>query len=115
MLYSPQNELIDDILSHVEDEILILGIKITAVNDSKELECIMKMKNYFAAIEFPDEYRVIYKISVENFGNWISIIVNWNWSFPLLEAAKKFFFKFLEAFFKLDSVIDSMLGKCAFE
>ncbi|CAG9812339.1 unnamed protein product [Chironomus riparius] len=56
VLYSPQNEIIDEILSQVEDEILLLGAKITAVNNSNELELKMMAANCLVGIEFPDEY-----------------------------------------------------------
>ncbi|XP_070507949.1 phospholipid-transporting ATPase ABCA3-like [Chironomus tepperi] len=57
ILYSPKNKIIDEILSQLEDELLQLGTKITAISDSKELEMKMMNINYLVGIEFPDEYK----------------------------------------------------------
>lgn len=60
VLYSPQNKIIDEILTQIEDDILLLGVKIRAVNNSKELERKMMTANYLVGIEFLDSYKVIH-------------------------------------------------------
>ena len=57
IVYAPQNEFIDSIMSHMKDE-LSLFTTVTAVNDSITLENKMKSGKCFVGIEFPDEYKV---------------------------------------------------------
>lgn len=69
ILYSPKNELLDEMMSFVQES-LSPYVKVKSKPTAREVELQMQKDDFsFIGVEFPDNYKVKYNISIDYFSS----------------------------------------------